>query len=55
VGFGEDEVAVEWLERAATQPGALQFWLPTDPLWNRMRSHPGFQRVLAHWKQDAHT
>jgi serine/threonine protein kinase/tetratricopeptide (TPR) repeat protein len=51
VGLGEDDTAIEWLDKAAGQPGALHFWIPTDPLWNRMRAHPAFKRILDHWKR----
>ncbi len=52
-GLGEDDRAIEWLERAANVPGSLWFWIPVDPLWRRLGSHPGFQRILAHWKRHA--
>jgi hypothetical protein len=51
VGLGEDDRAFEWLDKAAGQPGALHFWIPTDPLWNRMRAHPRFQKILDRWKR----
>ncbi|HEX2460381.1 MAG TPA: protein kinase [Vicinamibacterales bacterium] len=51
VGLGEDDLAVEWLETAAQSPGALNFWIPTDPLWKRLTSHRGFQEILARWKR----
>jgi tetratricopeptide (TPR) repeat protein len=51
VGLGEDDRAIEWLNKAAEEPGALHFWIPTDPLWNRMRAVPAFQRILDRWKR----
>jgi hypothetical protein len=50
-GLGDDDHALEWLEKAAEQPGALWFWIPIDPLWARMRPHPRFQKILNHWRR----
>jgi tetratricopeptide (TPR) repeat protein len=50
-GLGDDDGVIEWLDRAAQQPGALHFWIPTDPLWKRMRGDPRFQKVLDRWKR----
>jgi tetratricopeptide (TPR) repeat protein len=50
-GLGDDERALEWLEKAAQQPGALWFWIPIDPLWARLRPQPRFQKILDHWRR----
>jgi len=50
-GLGANDVAIEWLELAARQPGTLQFWIPIDPLWRGLASHPGFQRILSLWRR----
>jgi serine/threonine-protein kinase len=50
-GLGAHDIAVEWLERAAAEPGTLQFWIPIDPLWKGLASHPGFEKVLSRWKR----
>src|SRR5262245_57802152 len=50
-GMGEHDQAVHWLEEAARQPGALQFWIPIDPLWKPISSHPGFQKILTRWQR----
>jgi hypothetical protein len=50
-GMGESDQAVQWLEEAARQPGALQFWIPIDPLWKPLASHPGFQKILTRWQR----
>jgi hypothetical protein len=52
-GLGENDRAIECLENAAEVPGSLWFWIPVDPLWRRLHSHPGFQRVLANWTHHA--
>jgi tetratricopeptide (TPR) repeat protein len=52
-GLGEPDQAVQWLEEAARQPGALQFWIPIDPLWRPLASHPGFQKILTRWQRRA--
>ena len=46
VGLGDDDLALEWLEKAAQQPGALWFWIPVDRLWARLHSHSRFQKIL---------
>ena len=50
-GMGEHDQAVHLLEEAADQPGALQFWIPIDPLWKPLASHPGFQKILTRWRR----
>jgi tetratricopeptide (TPR) repeat protein len=50
-GLGEHDQAVHWLEEAARVPGALQFWIPIDPLWKPLASHPGFQNILTRWQR----
>ena len=50
-GLDDDDHALEWLEKAAEQPGALWFWIPIDPLWARLRPHPRFQNILTHWRR----
>ena len=50
-GMGEHDQAVHLLEEAARQPGALQFWIPIDPLWKPLASHPGFQKILTRWRR----
>jgi serine/threonine-protein kinase len=52
VGLGENDRAVEWLEQAAQQPGGLHFWIPVDPAWRPLKSHPGFQKILTYWKRN---
>jgi len=51
VGLGEDDHAIKWLDTAAEEPGALHFWIPTDPLWRRMRTDPRFEKILDRWKR----
>ena len=50
-GLGEHDRAVEWLEQAAREPGALHFWIPIDPIWKSLAPHPGFQRILERWQR----
>ena len=50
-GLNDDNRALEWLDQASRQPGALWFWIPIDPLWARMRQTPGFQTILARWRR----
>ena len=50
-GLGEHDQAVQWLEEAARQPGALQFWIPIDPLWRPLASYSGFQKILTLWQR----
>ena len=44
--LGEQDQALDWLEKAleAREPGAIT--LKTDPLWDPLRSHPRFQAML---------
>src|SRR5262249_31483289 len=51
-GLGEDDQAVEWLEKAAQQQGGLHFWIPVDPVWKPLKLHPGFQKILSRWKRN---
>ena len=50
-GLNDDNRALEWLDQASRQPGALWFWISIDPLWARMRQTPGFQTILARWRR----
>jgi TolB-like protein/Tfp pilus assembly protein PilF len=50
-GLGENDEAMKWLDQAAREPGTLQFWIPVDPVWEPLHSHPGFQKILARWKR----
>jgi hypothetical protein len=49
--MGESDQAVQWLDEAARQPGALHFWIPIDPLWRPLAFHPGFQQILTRWQR----
>jgi serine/threonine protein kinase len=51
LGLGRNDAALEQLEVASRQPGTLQFWIPIDPLWARLAPHPGFRKILDHWKR----
>jgi tetratricopeptide (TPR) repeat protein len=46
VGLGNDERALEWLERAADE-GSMGFYMPSvEPAWDPLRGQPRFQRLL---------
>jgi serine/threonine protein kinase/tetratricopeptide (TPR) repeat protein len=51
LGLGQHDAAVEWLEQASRQPGTLYFWIPIDPLFKGLASHPGFRKILALWNR----
>lgn len=45
-GLGNDEQALEWLERAADER-LMGFYLPSvEPAWDPLREHPRFRRLL---------
>jgi DNA-binding SARP family transcriptional activator/Tfp pilus assembly protein PilF len=46
IGLGEREHALDWLERLVEQRGQRVF-LKTDPIFDPVRDHPRFQRLLA--------
>jgi eukaryotic-like serine/threonine-protein kinase len=50
-GLGEDDLALEGLEKAAQRPGAPWFWIPIDRLWARLHSHSRFQKILENWRR----
>ncbi len=45
-GLGDDEQALDWLERAADER-LLGYYLPSvEPAWDALRGHPRFKRLL---------
>jgi len=45
-GLGNDEQALDWLERAADER-LLGYYLPSvEPAWDALRGHPRFKRLL---------
>lgn len=46
LGLGDQNAALDWLERAVDEHH-LGFYLPSvDPLYDSLRPHPRFRRVL---------
>ena len=45
--LGEDEQALDALEKAIGAGLAGGDWVPHDPDWQRLRDHPRFQRLVA--------
>ena len=43
--LGDRAGAAESLQRAVSIPSPSLIWLPTDPLWDAVRSVPEFERV----------
>ena len=47
IGLGENELAMEWLERAYEEErSSYLFWLKADPAYDSIRQEPRFQSIL---------
>jgi hypothetical protein len=46
VGLGDRERAVAWLDKAYQDRSAFLIWLKVEPLFDPLRSDPGFQDLL---------
>jgi len=45
-GLGKREAALEWLDKAYQAHDVRMIFLPVDPKWNDLRSHPRFTEML---------
>jgi TolB-like protein/Tfp pilus assembly protein PilF len=45
-GFGEDAVALQWLERAYEERSSWLVWIGVEPRFDRLRGTPGFRSLL---------
>jgi hypothetical protein len=46
-GLGEDELTLDWLERAhKVRDVLLSAFITVDPAWDRLRTTPRFMRIL---------
>ena len=45
-GLGRHESALEWLDKAYEARDVHLVFLPIDPLWNDLRTHPRFRELL---------
>ena len=45
-GLGEEDRAMEWLQRAYQERDAWLIWLKADPVFDSLRSDPRFQDIL---------
>jgi tetratricopeptide (TPR) repeat protein len=46
IGLGENDLALEWLERAYEERDATLLWLKVDPVYDSLRSDPRFKALL---------
>jgi TolB-like protein/Tfp pilus assembly protein PilF len=46
IGLGEEELALEWLEKAFERRDSSLVFLNADPRYDSLRSHPRFQALL---------
>ena len=44
-GLGEDELAIEQLERALQERSGQIVYLKVEPIWASLRSHPRFKKL----------
>jgi TolB-like protein/DNA-binding winged helix-turn-helix (wHTH) protein/tetratricopeptide (TPR) repeat protein len=44
--LGNADAALEWMERSAEQREQWVMWIRVDPLFDRLRNHAGYDRVL---------
>jgi TolB-like protein/DNA-binding winged helix-turn-helix (wHTH) protein/Tfp pilus assembly protein PilF len=44
--LGHADKAWEWMEKAADQRNVFVTWMKVDPLFDRVRSHPGYKQLL---------
>jgi tetratricopeptide (TPR) repeat protein len=47
-GFGEKEAAVQWLQKACEERHSWLVFLKVDPIFDGLRSEPGFAELLGH-------
>lgn len=47
-GLGNDELALQWLERAYDAHDVHLVLLAIDPKWDRFRTQPGFEAIVEH-------
>lgn len=47
IGLGDNEKAMDWLERAYAERGIFIAWLKTWPLFDPLRNEPRFKELLA--------
>lgn len=45
--LADPESTLKWLERACNERASSLVYLNVDPVWDQLRSNPGFQHVLA--------
>ena len=46
VGLGNNDLALDWLEKAADNRSSWLVWSATEPWWDPLRKHPRFQALL---------
>ena len=46
VGFGNSDLAVDWLERAFEQRTFVAGYIAVEPFWDSLRGHPRFQALV---------
>lgn len=47
IGLGQLEAAMDWLDKAYAQRSIMLIRIKVDPMYDRLRSHPRFQELLA--------
>jgi TolB-like protein/Flp pilus assembly protein TadD len=48
IGFGELDAAVRYLQQGLEERSCLMIYLKADPLYDPLRSHPGFLSIIKH-------
>ncbi len=46
IGLGENDLALEWLEKAYEERDAALIWLKVDRVYDNLRSDPRFKALL---------
>jgi serine/threonine-protein kinase len=47
IGLGDNQAALDWLEKALQEQSGLLVWLRVDPEFDPLRSEPRFHKILA--------